>query len=70
MAGEVTPRQVADAVWSAIVKDRGEVDVVPVGLRASLRMQSLAPSLFANVARSTGASAASDELSERQRHKR
>lgn len=70
MAGEVTPSKVADAVWSAIVKDRGEVVVVPIGLRASLRMQSFAPGLFASVARSTGASAASDELSERQRHKR
>jgi short-subunit dehydrogenase len=70
MAGEVSPHQVADAVWTAITKNRGEIDVVPMGLRASLKVQALAPGLFATVARSTGASKASEELSERQRNKR
>lgn len=70
MAGEVPSRQVADAVWTAITRNRGEIDVVPLGLKASLRVQALAPGLFATVARSTSASAACDELSERQRNKR
>jgi short-subunit dehydrogenase len=70
MAGEVTPQQVADAVWTAIIRNRGEIDVVPLHVRASLTVQALAPALFTSVARSTGASKASEELSERQRNKR
>jgi short-subunit dehydrogenase len=70
IAGEVTPRQVANAVWTAITKNRGEVDVMPLQLRASLVVQALAPGLFATVGRATGASNTGDELSERQRNKR
>jgi short-subunit dehydrogenase len=70
MAGEVTPHQVADAVWTAITKNRGEIDVVPLQLRASLVVQALAPGLFTTVGRATGASSAGDEIGERQRNKR
>ena len=70
MAGEVSPAQVADAVWSAIVRNRGDVDVVPVQVRASLKFVALAPGLAATIARSMGAAKVSDELSERQKHKR
>jgi short-subunit dehydrogenase len=70
LAGEVLPEQVADAVWSAITKNRGEVDVAPPQVRAGFVVQALAPGLFAKVARSTGATRAIDELTERQRPKR
>jgi short-subunit dehydrogenase len=70
IAGEVSPTQVADAVWSAIVRNRGDVDVVPIQLKASLKMMAVAPGLFATVARSMGATQPNDELGERQKHKR
>lgn len=70
MAGEVSPAQVADAVWSAIVRNRGDVDVVPVQLKASLKFVAVAPGLAATIARSMGATKVSDELGERQKHKR
>lgn len=70
IAGEVRPEQVADAVFSAIVKNRGEVDVMPVQLRASLTVQAVAPGLFTRVGRMTGAARVDDEVGERQRNKR
>ncbi|HSP08136.1 MAG TPA: SDR family NAD(P)-dependent oxidoreductase [Candidatus Dormibacteraeota bacterium] len=70
MAGEVSPEQVAEAVWSAITKNRGEVDVVPFQVRAGVVAQALAPGLFTSIARSTGATRAIDDLTERQRSKR
>lgn len=70
MAGEVSPAQVAEAVWNAIVKNRGDVDVVPIQLKASLKFMAVAPGLFGTIARSTGATRADDEIGERQRDKR
>jgi short-subunit dehydrogenase len=70
MAGEVSPKQVADAVWTAIRQNRAEIDVMPVQLRASLVVQSLAPGLFYAVGRATGASRVGDDVRDRQRHKR
>jgi uncharacterized protein len=70
IAGEVPPAQVADAVWSAIVKNRGDVDVMPIQLRASVKIMAVAPRLFAAVARSMGGTKPNDELGERQKHKR
>ena len=70
MAGEVSPAEVAEAVWYAITRNRAEVDVMPLQLRASLKVQALTPGLFAAVARATGASKQSEEMGERQRNKR
>jgi short-subunit dehydrogenase len=70
IAGEVSPAQVAEAVWNGIVKNRGDIDVVPIQLKASLKMLAVAPGLFATIARSTGATRPNDEMGERQRHKR
>lgn len=70
IAGEVSPAQVADAVWRAIARNRADIDVVPVQLRASLKMMAIAPGLFATVARSMGATKPNDEISDRQKHKR
>jgi short-subunit dehydrogenase len=70
MAGEVSPAKVADAVWSAIVKNRAEVDVMPIQLRAGIKIMGVVPGLFATVARSTGATKPNETVEERQKHKR
>jgi short-subunit dehydrogenase len=70
IAGEVTPEQVADAVFTAITKNKAEIDVVHLRLRASLKVLAVAPGLFMAVARSSGANADADEASKRQQSKR
>ncbi|HYR49715.1 MAG TPA: SDR family oxidoreductase [Candidatus Eisenbacteria bacterium] len=70
MAGEVSPAEVADAVWYAITRNRAEIDVMPLQLRASIKFLALAPNLFAAVARAAGATKSTEELGERQRNKR
>jgi short-subunit dehydrogenase len=70
MAGEVSPAEVADAVWYAITRNKAEVDVASLQLKASLKFQALAPGMFAAVARASGATKPSEELGERQRNKR
>jgi hypothetical protein len=57
-------------VWSAIVRNRGDVDVGPVQLKASLKMMAIAPGLFATVGRAMGSTKPNDEIGERQKHKR
>lgn len=70
LAGEVSPARVADAVWTAIVRNRTEVDVMPVQMKAGLVMQALAPGLITAVVRATGTAKTADEAGERQRNKR
>jgi short-subunit dehydrogenase len=70
IAGEVTPAQVAEAVFSAVRRNRGEVNVMPLQLRATIKLQDVAPGLFGTIARATGASAVEDAVGERQRNKR
>jgi uncharacterized protein len=70
MASEVTPEKVAEAVFTAITKNKAEIDVVHLPLRASLKILAIAPGLFAAVARSTGANQADDEMDKRQKKKR
>jgi hypothetical protein len=52
--GTVSPESVADAVVRAIERNRGEVDVAPVGLRAGAKAAGLAPDLAATVSRKLG----------------
>jgi len=52
--GTVSPEAVADAVVRAIERNRGEVDVAPVGLRAGAMAAGLAPDLAATVQRKLG----------------
>ena len=52
--GTVSPEAVADAVVRAIERNRGEVDVAPVGLRAGAMAAGLAPDLAASVQRRLG----------------
>jgi short-subunit dehydrogenase len=70
MAGEVTPAQVAEAVFTAIARNHAEIDVMPLQLKGSLKVQALAPRLFTSVARATGATRPNEALTERQRDKR
>ena len=70
MAGEVTPGQVADAIFTAITRNRAEVDVMPLQLKGSLKVQALTPGLFRTVGRATGATKPNEALTERQRNKR
>jgi short-subunit dehydrogenase len=52
--GTVSPDDVAGAVLRAIERNRGEVDVAPVGLRAGAKAAGLAPDLAATVQRKLG----------------
>ncbi len=52
--GTVSPQEVAEAVVRAIERNRGEVDVAPVGLRAGAKAAGLAPDLAATVQRKLG----------------
>ncbi len=70
IAGEVTPGQVAEAVFDAITKNKAEIDVMHLPLRASLKVLGVAPGLFMSVARSSGANRNYDELGKRQQSKR
>jgi len=70
IAGEVSPEQVADAVWTSIIKNKREIDVVPIQLRTVLKLQALTPGVFATTARWMGATRSNEDLDERQRDKR
>ena len=70
VAGEVSPAQVADAVWTAITRNRREIDVVPIQLRTVLKLQALTPGVFATTARWMGATQSNEDLDKRQRDKR
>ena len=52
--GTRTPEDVAGAVTGAIERNRGEVDVAPLPLRASTVLASLAPEMAGRVARRVG----------------
>lgn len=70
LAGEVTPERVAEAVYTAITKNKAEMDVMHLPLRAGLKVLGVAPGFFMAVARSSGASGDFDELGKRQQSKR
>ena len=70
IAGEVSPAQVADAVWKAITRNRREIDVVPIQLRTVLKLQALTPGVVATTARWMGATRSNEDLDKRQRNKR
>ncbi|HTB69424.1 MAG TPA: SDR family NAD(P)-dependent oxidoreductase [Solirubrobacteraceae bacterium] len=68
--GTRTPEQVADATIDAIERDRGEVDVAPMTLRASAIFAGLAPELAAGLARRLGSDEIARRLAAAQRDKR
>ena len=68
--GTKTPDQVAVAVLAAIEKNRGEVDVAPIGMRLSSAFAGIAPELAARMARGAGADKVSEKLAAGQTDKR
>jgi short-subunit dehydrogenase len=68
--GTVSPEAVADAVVRAIERNRGEVDVAPVGLRAGAMAAGLAPDLAATVQRKLGGQRIAEEHVSAQTTKR
>lgn len=70
LAAEVPPERVAGAVHTAITKNKAEIDVMRLPLRAGLKVMGLAPGLFMAVARSSGASRQADVAGDRQKSKR
>lgn len=70
LAAEVPPQQVAEAVHRAITKNKAEIDVMRLPLRAGLKVMGVAPGLFMAAARSSGANRQADVAGDRQKNKR
>jgi uncharacterized protein len=68
--GTKKPEDVADAVVSAIERNRAEVDVAPLGLRVGTTLAAFAPAFMANVQRRLGADAFASAMETGQRYKR
>ena len=68
--GTKTPEDVANAVVSAIERDRSEVDVAPITLRLGTMLSGLAPEAVAIVQRKLGASELASQFETSQREKR
>jgi short-subunit dehydrogenase len=68
--GTKTPEEVAEAVVSAIEKNRGEVDVAPLPLRAGTLLAGVAPELAATMQRRLGSEEISRKMEAGQRSKR
>jgi short-subunit dehydrogenase len=68
--GTVAPDAVADAVVRAIERNRGEIDVAPVSLRAGAIAGGLAPDLAAAVSRRLGGTGVAEQHVAMQRDKR
>ena len=68
--GTKPPEDVADAVVEAIEKNRVEIDVAPVAVRATGKLAGLAPAAVTSVNRRFGGRDVSGGLAEAQRSKR
>jgi short-subunit dehydrogenase len=68
--GTRAPEDVAKAVVEAIERNRGEVDVAPLPLRASTIFAGVAPELAASVARRLGSDEITRKMEAGQREKR
>ena len=68
--GTRTPEDVARAVLGAIERNRGEVDVAPLALRAGTTFASLAPDLAGSLARRLGSDEVSRKMADGQSDKR
>jgi uncharacterized protein len=68
--GTKTPDDVAAAVVRAIERDRAEIDVAPLGLRAGAAFSGLAPELSARVQRRLGGARVADAMARGQQDKR
>lgn len=65
-----TPRDVAEAVVRGIERERAEIDVAPLSLRAGTLAASLAPVTAARIQRRLGSAEVSEALTRSQRDKR
>lgn len=68
--GTRSPEDVARAVVGAIERDRGEVDVAPLPLRAGVMFAGIAPGVAAEFQRRMGADKVTEKLAAEQREKR
>lgn len=68
--GTSSPEEVAKAVVTAIEKNRGEVDVAPLSVRAVSMVAGLAPEFAAGLTRRIGADKVTAKVAEGQRDKR
>ena len=68
--GTKTPEQVADGLIDGIARNRAEVDVAPVALRATGWISGAAPAAVAAMNRRLGGSKVAEGLAEGQREKR
>jgi len=68
--GTSTPEQVADAVVSAVERNRLEVDVAPVSMRLMTTFASVAPATAARIGAKMGSDQIARDLAEGQREKR
>jgi uncharacterized protein len=68
--GTSSPEDVARAVVSAIERDRAEVDVAPLTMRAGATFAGVAPELASKVARRLGSESIAKEMEHGQRSKR
>jgi short-subunit dehydrogenase len=68
--GTKPPEKVADAVLDAIEKNRTEIDVAPIAVRATGKLAGLAPGAVTAVNRRFGGRGVADGLAEAQREKR
>jgi len=68
--GTVTPEQVAEGVVRGIEKDRAEVDVAPIALRAGTFLGAMAPETTARLQRRLGSARLSAAIAKGQRDKR
>jgi uncharacterized protein len=68
--GTRSPDQVADAVVSAIERNRGEVEVAPLPVRAGTLLASVAPAIAGTIARRLGSDEIARKMQEGQSEKR
>ncbi len=68
--GTRSPQDVADAVVSAIERNRGEVNVAPLGLRLGSTFSGIAPEISATVTRRMGGEKITAQLAAGQHEKR
>jgi short-subunit dehydrogenase len=68
--GTRSSQQVADAVIRGIERDRGEIDVAPLPVRASAWLAGVAPGAVAGMARKLGSADMAERLADAQRIKR
>ena len=68
--GTRTPEQVADAVLTAIRRDRGEIDVAPASVRLGAKFAQVAPGASARLTRRLGSDEIAREIASGQSAKR